>query len=67
MIDNRTIRIEFEHYLTLDQLNDLAREYATTAGRLVNIAVQRLIDDLEFARELRRGSVTPVRRQGERT
>ena len=64
---DKVIKMELDSYMTLDQLNTLAIEYATTVDSLVNIAIQRLFDDLEFARALRRGSITPVRHPNERT
>lgn len=40
-----------------DKLQTLAAEYSLSAEFLVSVAVQRLIEDVEFVRSLRIGSV----------
>jgi len=40
-----------------DRLNTLAAEYSTTTKLLGNLALKRLIDDIDFMRELRSGKV----------
>lgn len=43
--------------LLYDKLQTLAAEYSLSAEFLVNVAVQRLVKDVEFVRSLRIGSV----------
>ena len=48
-----TMLIQFSDRLLLDRLCDLAKDYAVSPDRLVSIAVQRLVDDVDFLRTLR--------------
>ncbi|WMC91316.1 hypothetical protein [Kineothrix sp. MB12-C1] len=43
--------------LLFDRLNILSIEYSTSINLLVNFAVQRLTDDIDFIRNLRIGKV----------
>jgi len=58
MHKNKTITIEFEDYILSDKLHILAIEYATTIDTLVNIAVSRLVNDVEFFRGVRNYSIS---------
>jgi len=40
-----------------DKLHMLSAEYSVSVGRLVNLAVKRLIEDVEFVRGLRIGKM----------
>jgi len=40
-----------------DRLHTLAMEYSTSQELLINLAVKRLIDDIDFMRDLRSGKV----------
>ena len=51
-----TITIRFVP-LVSDTLHILASEYSINVDLLVSIAVKRLIDDVEFVRDLRTGNV----------
>jgi hypothetical protein len=56
MLNDKIIKIEIMDYLLYDKINALAIQYSTTVDCLVNIAIKRLIDDVEFVRELRNKS-----------
>ena len=43
--------------LLYDKLHTLAAEYSVSTDLLVNIAIKRLIDDVELIRKLRAGHV----------
>lgn len=53
---------QFAIYLTngllYDRLHELAAEYSLPVEELANLAVERLIRDVEFVRGLRCGSVS---------
>ncbi|MBD5474848.1 MAG: hypothetical protein HDR17_02515 [Lachnospiraceae bacterium] len=40
-----------------DRLHTLSAEYSVSTGQLVNIAVKRLLEDIDFVRELRAGRI----------
>ena len=40
-----------------DRLNTLSAEYSVSVERLVNVAVKRLMDDVDFVRGLRIGKM----------
>jgi hypothetical protein len=67
MPSDKIIRVEMEDYILYDRLNALATEYATTVDQLVNISVRRLLSDLDFFWQLRRGKFAPNPRQDEQT
>jgi hypothetical protein len=48
-----SITIQITNLLVYDKLNMLAVELTLSQSRLINLAVERLIDDVEFVRELR--------------
>ena len=54
--NDKTIKVELESYILYDRLNLLAVEYATSTDKLVNIAVQRLLDDVALVQGLRKGT-----------
>ena len=49
--------IQLTDSLLYDKLHTLAAEYSVTVDLLVNLAVKRLIDDVELLRNLRAGKV----------
>ena len=51
-------KIQLTSPLLHDKLHTLAAEYSTTTDLLINLAVKRLLDDVELLRNLRAGKVT---------
>lgn len=51
------ITIEFINPLLYDRLHTLSNEYDMDANLLINLAVERLLDDVEIFRKLRTGKV----------
>ena len=52
-----TITVRLASPLLYDRLHTLAVEYSVTTDLLINIAVKRLLDDVELLRNLRMGIV----------
>jgi|GEM_PF-2031654 len=44
--------------LLYDRLHTLAAEYSVTTELLINLAIRRLLDDVELIRSLRSGEMT---------
>ena len=61
MIDNEKNKENFVVRLTnpmsYDRLHTLSAEYSVSTELLVNVAVERLLDDIDFVRKLRSGKV----------
>lgn len=61
MIDNEKSKEDFVVRLTnpmsYDRLHTLSAEYSVSTELLVNVAVERLLDDINFVRKLRSGKV----------
>ena len=57
MIDMEKITVQLTNPLLSDKLHTLAVEYSVSTGLLINLAVKRLIDDVELLRNLRAGKV----------
>jgi len=61
MIDNEKSKENFVVRLTnpmsYDRLHTLSAEYSVSTELLVNVAVERLLDDIDFVRKLRSGKV----------
>lgn len=55
--ENFIIRIT--NPMLYDRLHTLSVEYSVSEELLVNIAVKRLLDDVEFVRNLRSGIIKP--------
>lgn len=60
--ENGETRSSMKHFtvqltapLLYDKLHTLSAEYSISAEMLVNVAVRRLIDDVDFVRSLRSG------------
>ena len=51
------ITIEFRDMMLHDKLRILAAEYSIPANVLVMLAIKRLIEDIEFLRNLRTGKL----------
>lgn len=54
---SESFTIQLTNPMLYDRLNILSAEYSIAVGQLVNIAVRRLIDDVDFMRELRMGKI----------
>jgi hypothetical protein len=51
------ITIQITTPLLFDRLYILAAEYSVPAELLINVAVKRLVDDVDFIRNLRAGKI----------
>lgn len=51
------ITIQFSNAMLYDRLHTLSVEYNVSADLLISQAVKRLLDDVEFVRDLRNGKV----------
>jgi len=49
--------VQFTNPMHYDKLHTLAIEYSMTTDLLINIAVKRLLDDVEFVRDIRVGKI----------
>lgn len=49
--------VQLTNPLLYDRLHTLSVEYSVSVERLVNVAVKRLIDDVDFVRKLRAGEI----------
>lgn len=52
-----TIMIQISDPMLYDRLHTLSAEYDLSADLLINLAVKRLLDDVEFIRDLRSGKI----------
>ncbi len=60
-MNDKVLLIEISDYIVFDKIHSLSVEYAIPVDVLVNIAVKRLFDYIEYFRGLRNG-VTPFTR-----
>ena len=51
------ITIQFSDPMLYDRLHTLSVEYSVSIELLVNMAVRRLVDDVDFIRNLRSGKI----------
>ena len=51
------MKIELSDPMLYDRLHTLSAEYSVSVELLVNLAVRRLVDDIEFVRDLRIGKI----------
>ena len=51
------LTVELTDSLLYDRLHTLSEEYSVPAELLINVAVKRLIDDVDFVRSLRTGTI----------
>ncbi len=54
------MKIELSDPMLYDRLHTLSAEYSVSVELLVNLAVRRLVDDIDFVRSLRTGKVEGV-------
>ena len=57
MIPKEKITVQLATPLLYDRLHTLAVEYSLTLEILINLAVKRLVDDVELLRNLRLGKI----------
>ena len=50
--------VRLNNALTYDRLHALSVEYSVSVEYLVDVAVRRMLDDVEFVRKLRMGKLT---------
>ena len=50
-------RIQLTDSMIYDRLHTLSAEYSLSVEMLVNVAVKRLVEDVDFVRSLRTGKV----------
>jgi hypothetical protein len=51
------LKIELSDPMLYDRLHTLSAEYSVSVELLVNLAVRRLVDDIDFVRNLRIGKI----------
>lgn len=52
-----TVTVRFTNPMLYDRLHTLSAEYSIPVEALVNVAVGRLVDDVDFVRNLRLGKL----------
>lgn len=57
MFERETFTVQLTDPMLYDRLRTLSTEYDLSVEYLVNMAVRRLMDDVEFVRNLRIGKV----------
>ena len=57
MLEKETFTVQLTNPMLYDRLRTLSAEYDLSVESLVNIAVKRLIEDVDFVRGLRIGKV----------
>lgn len=58
MSERETFTVQLTDPMLYDRLRTLSAEYDLSVEYLVNIAVRRLVDDVDFVRSLRTGKET---------
>lgn len=58
MFERETFTVQLTVPMLYDRLRTLSAEYDLSVEYLVNMAVRRLIDDVDFVRSLRTGKET---------
>ena len=58
MSERETFTVQLTDPLLYDRLRTLSAEYDLSVEYLVNMAVRRLVDDVDFVRSLRTGKET---------
>jgi len=56
MSQTKNITVQIPENL-LDKLSDAAKEYSVDSERLIVVAIQKLLNDIEFIRNLRSGKL----------
>ncbi len=57
MFEEETFSVQLTDPMLYDRLHTLSIEYSVSVELLVNAAVKRLMDDVDFVRSLRMGKV----------
>jgi len=57
MLEKEDFMIQLTDPMLYDRLHTLSVEYSVSVEALVNVAVKRLIDDVDFVRNLRIGKM----------
>ncbi len=60
MLEKETFTVQLTSPMLYDRLRTLSAEYDLSVETLVNAAVKRLIDDVDFVRGLRVGKIEGV-------
>lgn len=55
MFEKEKFTVELTNPMLYDRLRTLSAEYSVSTEQLVNVAVKRLLDDVDFVRSLRTG------------
>ena len=55
MFEKETFSVQLTDPMLYDKLHTLSAEYSVSVELLVNVAVKRLVDDVDFVRNLRMG------------
>ena len=55
MFEKETFTVQLTDPMLYDRLRTLSAEYDLSIESLVNVAVKRLVDDVDFVRNLRMG------------
>ena len=55
MFEKETFSVQLTDPMLYDRLHTLSAEYSVSVELLVNVAVKRLVDDVDFVRNLRMG------------
>jgi len=55
MFERETFSVQLTNPMLYDRLHTLSAEYSVSVEVLVNAAVKRLVDDVDFVRSLRTG------------
>ncbi len=55
MFEKETFSVQLTDSMLYDRIHTLSAEYSVSVEQLVNVAVQRLVDDVDFVRSLRMG------------
>lgn len=55
MFEKETFSVQLADPMLYDRLHTLSAEYSVSVEQLVNVAVKRLVDDVDFVRNLRMG------------
>ena len=58
MFEKETFTVQLTDPMLYDRLRTLSAEYDLSVEYLVNMAVRRLVDDVDFVRSLRTGKET---------
>lgn len=58
MFERETFIVQLTNPMLYDRLRTLSAEYDLSVEYLVNMAVRRLVDDVDFVRSLRTGKET---------